>query len=228
MSFRETWDAVKEMERIVLLDTETEREHSQWELYSPNRYMRDRISEAYSTYLRWEGRGQAGSVILHPTPWESFAEDIARCITPSAMATQQLAAFLVVYGQLFGWSKSEHMNIAVQELFDHLPGGRGFSTYGLAQSYEGHMRERLLVVPLGHKLVLAPREFGNGSQWAICSLAQELGAVGYADEGEGEKPFPKSYGFYFKSYADYVRATDILVDKRLERERLWQEAGHKR
>lgn len=213
MSFSDVYNGIKEMQRIVQHDPESERETSQWELYSSANYMRDRISEAYTDYLRWSSKPQVGSIIHHPTPWESMADTIARCIMPS-MKRQQLAAFLVEYGKLFGWEKREHQNVAVQELFDRLPGGRQFTTYGLEQSYEQHMRARLLFVPLGHKMTFEPREFGNGSQYSIWTLAKEAGAVGYADEGE---QFRRQYALYFRSYADYVRGVDFLVSKRLDR-----------
>lgn len=216
MSSSDVWKAIKEMERIVLLDTETERETSLYTRHSSAHYMRDRISEAYSFYLRRDLRGSPGSVIHHPTPWEDLANDVARAISPSSLKKQQLAAFLVVYGKLFGWTKRDHMNVAVQELFDHLPGERKFSTEGLEQSYEQHMRNRLTVLPRAYKLLVENHVCG-GSAFAIWSFAKEMGAVGHSDEGE-ETKLNRVHAFYFRSYADYLRGVDVLTERRLARE----------
>lgn len=198
MNHKEIREAVEEMVKIVTTEPVVDREYPYRE-YGSHDYMRTRITEAYTDYLRDRARPHRG--ILLRDDFEKFAEKVAQAIMPNSLHPQQLGRFLVVYMNTFSVTKF------IKPLMERFPGGRPLF-FVEDTTTEQRMRQRFIRIPRASALRLETKKIAptlHKQDQHYDTFARSVHAFAYRLE-RNENGIGTHIVLFFDEFEDYAWA----------------------
>lgn len=144
-------------------------------------YMLQNLSDVLTTYLRREVEHALRQLN------KTFGEDLANAICyPSVLTPEEIGKIIILYGNFFSWDTNDRLD----KLLNHLPGESKFHP-SESLNWTENVRLRFEKIPnasiakFNHSSINRIRSINASSGWNDRTVAQTVGAFGYAVATDG-------------------------------------------